>query len=237
MEVDTAMKQLFPLAPLVLLAAGSTVPATGAPLPVQSYRAIGNEPFWGLTITDRQMTFDDLNGPAQVVQPTPAPVRGVAGETYQTSRLHVNVVHAQCSDGMSDRVYPDKVQVTADGSRFAGCGGPAVKPVILAVTEWTVTSVNGRPTPSSPGYYVNFTDNHVTAKFGCNRFNTTYNLTSDTLTAGPVAATRMACSDMSFESQASAILARPMRTNFLTNERMILANSAGKIEARRRFLN
>jgi len=236
MGVDTAMKQLFAIAPLALLAAGSTVPATGAPLPVQSYRAIGNEPFWGLTITDSQMTFDDFKGPAQIVQPTPVPKRGVAGETYQTPRLHVNVVHGQCSDGISDRVYPDKVQVTVDGRRVSGCGGPAVKPVILAVTEWVVTSVNGRPTPGSAGYYVNFTDNHVTAKFGCNRFNTTYDLTSDTLTAGPLAGTRMACPDMSFENQASAILARPMRTNFLTDERMILANSAGKIEARRRFL-
>jgi uncharacterized membrane protein len=24
---------------------------------------------------------------------------------------------------MSDRVYPDKVQVTVDGKRFDGCGG------------------------------------------------------------------------------------------------------------------
>jgi uncharacterized membrane protein len=24
---------------------------------------------------------------------------------------------------MSDRVYPDKVQVTVDGRRFEGCGG------------------------------------------------------------------------------------------------------------------
>jgi uncharacterized membrane protein len=35
----------------------------------------------------------------------------------------VNIVHAQCSDGMSDWAYPDKVQVTVDGTRFNGCGG------------------------------------------------------------------------------------------------------------------
>jgi uncharacterized membrane protein len=48
---------------------------------------------------------------------------GIAGEIYRTPRIDVNVVHAQCSDGMSDRVYPDKVQVTLDGKRFNGCGG------------------------------------------------------------------------------------------------------------------
>jgi heat shock protein HslJ len=36
----------------------------------------------------------------------------------------VNIVKNQhCSDGMSDRVYPDKVQVTVDGRQFNGCGG------------------------------------------------------------------------------------------------------------------
>ena len=44
------------------------------------------------------------------------PIIGIAGEIYQTTRLNVNIVHARCSDGMSDRVYPDKVQVSADGT-------------------------------------------------------------------------------------------------------------------------
>jgi uncharacterized membrane protein len=35
----------------------------------------------------------------------------------------VNIVHGRCSDGMSDRAYPDKVQVTVDGRRFNVCGG------------------------------------------------------------------------------------------------------------------
>ena len=35
----------------------------------------------------------------------------------------MNIVHATCSDGMSDRIYPDKVQVDVDGQRFDGCGG------------------------------------------------------------------------------------------------------------------
>ena len=50
-------------------------------------------------------------------------ILGFAGEIYQTPRINVNIVHAQCSDGMSDRTYPDKVQVTVDGRRFNGCGG------------------------------------------------------------------------------------------------------------------
>ncbi len=88
-----------------------------------SYRAIGTEPFWDLTIDPRQMIFTDRGSNARVAQPTPPVIVGIAGEIYQTPRLRVNIVHSQCSDGMSDRSFPDKVQVDVDGRRFNGCGG------------------------------------------------------------------------------------------------------------------
>ena len=99
-------------------AACMTVP--GPPPP--PYHAVGTEPFWNLLIDEHDITFVQ---PEQqpVKQRTPAVIHGFAGEIYQTPRINVNIVHATCSDGMSDRVYPDKVQVTIDGKRFAGCGG------------------------------------------------------------------------------------------------------------------
>ena len=88
------------------------------------YRAVGTEPFWDLTIDERQMIFTDRgNSAPPIAAPTPRVIIGVAGEIYQTPRLSVNIVHARCSDGMSDRVYPDKVQVNVDGRSFQGCGG------------------------------------------------------------------------------------------------------------------
>jgi uncharacterized membrane protein len=80
------------------------------------------EPFWSLLIDEHDITFVQ---PEQqpIKQPTPKVIVAFAGEVYQTPRINVNIVHAQCSDGMSDRVYPDKVQVTVDGRQFNGCGG------------------------------------------------------------------------------------------------------------------
>lgn len=222
------------VASIALLAAFSTVPAVGAP-PAQAYRAVGTEPFWGLTITERELIFEDPNGQAQIVESTPRPKRSAASDEYRTPRLIVNVVHAQCRDGMSDRIYPDKVQVTADGQSFSGCGGPAPAPVLLAVTSWTPTAVNGQKTPNSAGYYIKFADDELTAKFGCNRLTSNYDLSGDTLKAGPVAGTKSACQEMSFESQASAILSRPMRIIFRQGDRVTLANSAGTIDLRRSF--
>jgi uncharacterized membrane protein len=92
------------------------------PPPPPPYHAVGTEPFWNLLIDERNVTFV-LAGSQPITQPTPKVIHGFAGEIYQTSRINVNIVHGVCSDGMSDRTYPDKVQVTVDDHHFSGCGG------------------------------------------------------------------------------------------------------------------
>jgi uncharacterized membrane protein len=69
------------------------------------------------------MIFTDRNTNARVIQPTPSAIVGAAGETYRTPRISLNIVHAPCNNGMSDRSFPDRVQVDVDGRRFTGCGG------------------------------------------------------------------------------------------------------------------
>jgi uncharacterized membrane protein len=112
------MKRLLTL--LIALLAGACLPIPAPPPP--PYHAVGTEPFWNLLIDERNLTFT-LAGSAPVLQPTPNVIHGFAGEIYQTPRIHVNIVHAPCSDGMSDRTFPDKVQATVDGHQFNGCGG------------------------------------------------------------------------------------------------------------------
>ncbi|MEO7654181.1 MAG: hypothetical protein ABIS23_00670 [Sphingomicrobium sp.] len=113
------MKRILLLAPLLALAGCLSHPAPPAP----PYRALGTEPFWNLLIDPVNITFIQPDA-APVIQRTPTPINGFAGPIYQTQRIGVNIVrNQQCSDGMSDRVYPDRVQVTVDGRRFEGCGG------------------------------------------------------------------------------------------------------------------
>lgn len=122
------MKQLFAALPALALSACYPGPPPAPPItpnpPGSAYRALGTEPFWSLTIDERRMVFTEANAPGvEVVQPTPRVIVGFAGEIYQTPRIGVNIVHTQCSDGMSDRTYPDRVEVDVDGRRFNGCGG------------------------------------------------------------------------------------------------------------------
>jgi len=115
------MTRFAPLAALAVLSGCATVPP--APLPT-AYRALGTEPFWSLTLDGREMVFTEANAPGQrIAQPQPRPIFGFAGEIYQSPRIGVNIVHTPCSDGMSDRTYPDKVQLRVDGRSFEGCGG------------------------------------------------------------------------------------------------------------------
>ena len=112
------MKVLLALPAAALLAGCMPIPGPFAP----PYHALGTEPFWSLLIDEHNLTFTQPDA-APITQPTPKVIVGIAGEIYQTPRINVNIVHGRCSDGMSDRVYPDKVQVTVDGRRFEGCGG------------------------------------------------------------------------------------------------------------------
>lgn len=216
------------------------------------YRAMGTEPFWDLTIS-RDMVFTDRGTGMTVVQPTPQPIGGTAGPIYRTQRLEVNVVHSPCSDGMSDRRYPDRVQVYVDGRLYRGCGGAAamIDPVPpgsaqppppisgmpappLDRTRWTVVAINGRPVPSNGEYSMEFDAGRMSARFGCNSIGAGYTQAGSTIDAGALITTRMGCPDMSWESQGSAVIDRPMQVNALDRNRITLTSSGGSIELLRR---
>jgi uncharacterized membrane protein len=117
-SVVPAMKRLAAFLLPALIASCAPPP----PPPPPPYHALGTEPFWNLLIDEHDITFTQPDA-QPIRQRTPQVIHGFAGEIYQTPRINVNVVHARCSDGMSDRAYPDKVQVIVDGRHFEGCGG------------------------------------------------------------------------------------------------------------------
>ena len=272
------MKRLAPLALIALLGACETIdgaygegPRGPGPFPngpppgvgydrsglgdyerseTTPYRAIGTEPFWSLEIDPREMRFSQANDGRDIVEPTPRVIHGFAGDIYQGRRINVNIVHGPCSDGMSDRTYPDRVQLNVDGRQFEGCGGlaageredagtaapmPPVQLVPLAGSNWRVVSVNGRPTPDEPKYRMAFTADRIAAGFGCNAMSGTYVRDRDRISVGQLIGTQMGCGEpaMRFESQGNAVLRRPAQARFAPG-RLTLTNDAGTIELERR---
>ena len=247
-------------------------PEPGYPVPpgANDYRASGTEPFWDLTI-GRDMVFNDRGTGLTVTQPTPQVISGVAGEIYRTQRLEVNITHSLCNDGMSDRNYPDTVQVHVDGRLYRGCGGVAANDPLAPVppgaatpppapdygnpppdygtpappaggmdgppldrTRWLVLAINGRPVPRDYNYWMEFDAGKLNAKFGCNSIGAGYTQTGSKIDAGALLATRMACPDMNWETQGSAVLDQPMTVSAQGPERVTLTSSAGSIELLRR---
>jgi len=223
---------------------GYPPPAPVYPVADGDYRASGTEPFWDLTI-GRDMVFTDRGNDVRVAEPTPPVRRGFAGETYQGRRLFVNIVHSRCSDGMSDRVYPDTVNVTVDGRAFRGCGAEAAfftsvneynQPMNqpgqgvfnLANTNWRVVSVNGRPVPPS-GHYFNFMPDRLSGRLGCNSIGAGYRVEGNMLHAAALMMTRMACENNNYEAEGVRIMGLPM-TISESGDRMTWSNRAGTIE-------
>ena len=197
-----------------------------------AYPVTGTEPFWSLSIDPRVMVFRDAED-RRVVEQTPRKVVGPAGDSYAGARIKVDIVHGRCSDGMSDNVYPDKVQASIDGRAYSGCGGKAIAPGELAGTNWTVDSVGGTVVPGGAANFVRFTGDAISARFGCNTLNGRYAVSGITLSVGPLAATRMACADMTAEERAQRILAVPTTFAFDGPERLRFGGPAGVIVLKR----
>jgi heat shock protein HslJ len=111
------MKHFFALAPIALLA-GCMAPPPAPPAP---YLAHGTQPSWSLIIDSQQITY--IRGDQVLRDPTPQPAVTATGSTYQSPRIQVTITHAQCRDGETQRIYPDRVRVDVGGQAYNGCGG------------------------------------------------------------------------------------------------------------------
>jgi uncharacterized membrane protein len=217
-----------------LLTGCTTVPPAE---PGTVYKAVGTEPFWALELNGREMVFTEADAPGvRIIEPQPRPIHGFAGDIYQGRRINLNIVRGQrCSDGMSDRVYPDRVQVRIDNRSFEGCGGEGMMPVSLENSSWSVESLNGRAVAGGERYFVRFEGGQLRARFGCNSLSTPVQQDGMRLVTGALVATRMACPDMRDETEASQILRLPSDLSWGAGDRLTISNSAGTIVLRRSF--
>jgi uncharacterized membrane protein len=225
------MRTLPCLAALVLAGCASVPEAEQRTL----YRAVGTEPFWALELTGREMVFTEANAPGvRLVEPQPTPIHGFAGDIYQGRRINLNIVRGtSCSDGMSDRIYPDRVQVRIDNRSFEGCGGEAPMPASLEGSSWAVHSLNGRAIPAVERYFVRFEGGQLRARFGCNSLSAPVQQDGARLVPGALVATRMACPEMRDETEASQILRLPSDLSWRAGNQLMLSNSGGTLVLRR----
>ncbi len=99
----------------LLLAGCATLPDTA-----ESYRAVGTEPFWSITIEHGRMTYASPEGGFSV--PAPRGQELGDGRLWETRRITLQTSNEACSDGMSDTNYNQSVRAVVDGRTLHGCG-------------------------------------------------------------------------------------------------------------------
>lgn len=211
-------------------AAAEAPPQSPANPPATAYLALGTEPSWTLEITPGRLNYAGDYGETKIIVPNPGAKPSFNGQRYVTPRLTVDVTHAACSDGMSDRRYADTVQVVADGKAVQGCGGKILPPDTLAGTSWTFVSIGDTPVAPDSPTSLQFEGTRISGSAGCNRFTGDFKSDGATLTTSPMASTRMACPGpgMAQEDAFFALMDGPVSLTFADDGTLTLTGKDGK---------
>lgn len=236
------MVRLTSLLTLPLVLAGcvpsAEVPQGPGTPPTASYFALGTEPGWTLEITPGMLNYDGDYGDTKIVVANPGTRPSFNGERYVTPRLTVDITHAECSDGMSDRRYRDTVTLTAEGKTVKGCGGGVLPPTELAGTNWTFVSIGGVAVAGDRPASLAFEGDRMSGSAGCNRFSGGYTVESRTLTAGALMATKMACpgAGMTQENAFFALMRGPVGLRFPSDGTLVLTGAEGQTAVLKRVI-
>lgn len=92
-------------------------------------RVGGNEPFWAVEMTGPEMIYSGVDRPEQKAPQGEPRMQGTMAVWEATTTagnpLKVTLTATDCSDGMSDRVYPLTAMVEIGGELLMGCASTA----------------------------------------------------------------------------------------------------------------
>jgi len=221
---------------LWLLAVAAAMQAATPAEPPPDYHASGSEPFWGLEIRGRGIKFmpndgSEGDGGIASVLPRRQPVRN--GYRLVTLLFTVTVRHRVCEDE-AERRYRDTVTVRTRERDYQGCGGPLLPPLMLERTDWRIETI-GDNRVDGDNYMLGFYEGRISGQAGCNRFSGPFTQRGNVLTAGPIAATRMACPSprMAHERRVLDLLRGPLRISYPAGDVLVLTGNGGSIRLRR----
>ena len=118
--------------PLLLLAAACTTSASEPYNPVRGvhYSALGQNPFWLLTIGDDRIVLRMAGADGDAVWPRTLPRASEEVTIWEsgdgTQVISIEARHGACTDA-NGRLYADAVRIRLSGSELFGCGGPLLE--------------------------------------------------------------------------------------------------------------
>lgn len=124
---------------------------------------------------------------------------------------------------------------------LAGCLLASLSPAGIAADSypiegslWRVIEINGEATPHSK-YSINFGGNQITGRFGCNEFGGNLAVKEGNLNVSALRATSRTCGDDAamFEGSGFAVLMKPLRMEWASRDRLVIANVNGSLTLER----
>lgn len=91
------------------------------------FTGTGTEPFWAVyVINSSKIVFHPAEG-ADVEVPFAAPsvpdsITANYNSASADAAIDLTITRKECSDGMSEIIYPYSVSLTVNGSKYTGCG-------------------------------------------------------------------------------------------------------------------
>ncbi|MGC9455991.1 MAG: META domain-containing protein [Halothiobacillaceae bacterium] len=196
------------------------------------YRALGLEPAWSWTLGPREAVLRLEPARLSLSAPRSAVQEGPDGWLMPTAdgTLEITRSPGPCSDTMSDRIYPESVQLSLGEQAWAGCGTTPAG--MLQVADWQLQDWDGKPLPEDVEITLAFDETgQAFGKSACNRYFGAYRLADEqTLALGPMAASRMACAEplMRWETDYLAFLEGPLQFSIDERGRLILTDGQGE---------
>lgn len=191
-------------------------PADGEAQQDTPYRALGQEPGWILTIDETGMTLEydygqktlSVAAPETRETQTHVEYSGEAdGET-----VAVRILDEYCTDAMSGRPYPDRVEVAVEGRILSGCGGDTRD--LLTGGEWLVEDISGGGVIDMARTTVQFGEARISGSGGCNSYSGAYEITGEGISFGPIASTKRACAPALMDQEQRFFSALENTTHF-----------------------
>ncbi|GAB3639388.1 META domain-containing protein [Spirosoma arcticum] len=185
--------------------------------------AMGNEPFWSLTINPSKYTlrFKTPDGDS-INTPVPERITDPDGSFRYSAEVESGKLTAifradSCVDSMSGQRFDYRAEVTVRGRSYVGCG-VSLRQMTLLHDIWVLTELNGKPVVAGsaqrelPRLEIMLTEGRVTGTTGCNRLNGRVKADTRRIQFGPLITTKMACLDDAgtTESDFLAVLREPL---------------------------
>lgn len=207
------------------------------------FKATGNEPFWGLSISEAKIQLQSLADDKTYTFPHTAPIKAMDANVkmYRTenseAKIEITVQHTECINDMSGDKFPYTVTlnlINKNGTvrEYKGCGNYQLP--LRFHDIWVLEELNGKKVTTAdfakelPRFEIDSKTNYYSGYGGCNGISGTLFYEPGILRFERGMSTLMYCGDSNKENELHEALQKVTHYEF-KQTRLVLSNPSGKL--------